>query len=228
MVDHGRTVHDLASSASTLDGASGSTVPQGGRILTLPGRSEGMRVPLLRRRLPAPPARPLPRTRPRSSTARSASPTASSRSARTSSRTRCCELGVGRATASASSARTRTSSSRASTAPARSARSSCRSTTASSPADHEYILNHAGVTVALVDHEYAAGRRRDPPAAARRSRHWIVAQAPTARPRRAGRDWDDLDRARPRPTPPPPVARGRERRRLDQLHLRARPRGRRA
>ena len=36
-------------------------------------------------------------------------------------------------------------------------------------ADHEYIINHAGVKVVLVDHEYTARRRWHPPESHRRS-----------------------------------------------------------
>jgi fatty-acyl-CoA synthase len=67
-----------------------------------------------------------------------------------------------------------------------------------SPEEHEYILNHAGVVVALVDHEYT------PVVDAIRSklktiRHFVVA-SPDRRPKAAWTDWESLiEKASPDP-----------------------------
>ena len=131
-----------------------------------------------------------------------------------------------RATASASSARTRTSSSRATTASRRSARSSCRSTTGWSPADHEYIINHAGVKAVLVDHEYTGVVDEIRPSLTT-VEHWIVAQDDGATRRPAGRDWEALI-ARPAGDADAARRAGRERRRRRSTTPPARRRGRRA
>ncbi len=70
-------------------------------------------------------------------------------------------------------------------------------------ADHAYIIDHAGVTAVLVDHEYTAvvdAIRPQLPSV----EHWIVAQDEGSAP--AGwRDWEALIADRPC-TAPPPVA----------------------
>jgi fatty-acyl-CoA synthase len=67
-----------------------------------------------------------------------------------------------------------------------------------SPEEHAYILDHAGVTVALVDHEYTGvvdGIRSK----LKKVRHWIVA-SPDRRPQAGWTDWDGLiERASPEP-----------------------------
>ena len=151
--------------------------------------------------------------------ATAASPTASSRRARSASPTPCSGSASAAATASASSARTRTSSSRASTAPARSAPILVPLNYRLVAADHEYIINHAGVNARARRLRVHARRRRDPPAPAQRSSTGsspATAAAPRRRLDRLGR----LDRAPPSDAPPPPIAHRRERPRLDQLHLR--------
>ena len=73
-----------------------------------------------------------------------------------------------------------------------------------SPEEHVYILNHAGVRVALVDHEYTAtvdAIRSQ----LRTIRHWIVA-LPTGTPKGGWTDWDALI-AKASPGAPPPVER---------------------
>ena len=93
-------------------------------------------------------------------------------------------------------------------------------------ADHEYIINHAGVSVVLVDHEYAPmidQIRAELPTV----RHWIVAQDEGDG---AGRvdGLGDADRGAS-PTTRDAVRRaGRERRRRRSTTRRARRRGRRA
>jgi fatty-acyl-CoA synthase len=74
------------------------------------------------------------------------------------------------------------------------------------PADHEYILNHAGVSVALVDAAYCgtvdAIRSRLPGV-----RHFVAAPAPGAEVPPGWVAFDDWIAAEPA-EPPPPVARG--------------------
>jgi len=74
------------------------------------------------------------------------------------------------------------------------------------PADHEYILNHAGVSVALVDAAYAKTLDEIRPSLPG-VRHWIAAAAPDAAAGPGWLDWDAWIGAEPT-DPPPPVARG--------------------
>ncbi len=68
-------------------------------------------------------------------------------------------------------------------------------------ADHEYILNHAGVSVVLVDREFAGvldGIRAQLPAV----KHWIVAQDAGGAPQ-GWTDWEELIAAASADAPPP-------------------------
>lgn len=69
------------------------------------------------------------------------------------------------------------------------------------PADHQYIINHAGVKAVLVDYEYAAVVDQIRPNLPK-VQHWIVAQE-GGQPPSGWTDWDALIASQPTTATPP-------------------------
>ncbi len=70
-------------------------------------------------------------------------------------------------------------------------------------ADHEYIINHAGVSAVLVDHEYTRIIDEIRPILTS-VKHWIVAKD-SGDTRTGWQDWDELIAAQPVTAPPPVI-----------------------